>query len=140
MRVRFSIDVFLSIENLVYPSLYVVCAGQRLFEVPVFLNGAYLPMLLVANNDTIITTANISRNIYIQQQKWSLINEIFKKSYTCHITALFRYSLLSTTSHKSRHFIAMVSCNSHKQESIIDDLFNIDECIHTVSRAFYIKS
>ena len=123
-----------------YPSLYVICAGQCSFGVPVFLNGAYLPMLLVATNDTIITTANIPRNVDIQQQKWSLINKIFKKSYTCHMTASFRRSLLGTTSHKSRHFIGIVSCNSHKQETIIDDLFNIDEDIHTVSREFYIKS
>ena len=133
MSVRFSIDMFLPIENLMYPNLSVVGAGQCLFRVPVFLNGAYLPMVLLANNDT---TANIPRNIYMQQQKCSLINEIFKKSYTCHITALFWYSLLSTISHKSGHFVVIVSYNSHKQESIIDDLFNIDEGIHTVSGAF----
>ena len=35
--------------------------------------------------------------------------------------------------------MGIVSCNSHKQESIIDDLFNVDEGVHTVCRAFYIK-
>ena len=31
----------------------------------------------------------------------------------------------------------MVSCNSHKQESIIDDLLNVDEGIYTVWSVLY---
>ena len=52
----------------------------------------------------------------------------------------FRYSLFGTTMHKGNHFIGMVVCTEHQQDTIVDDLFKVGEGVHIVSTAFYAKS
>ena len=50
-------------------SIYVVCAGQHSLSLPTFSNAIYLPILLITNIEATITTANIPRYIYLQDQK-----------------------------------------------------------------------
>ena len=50
-------------------SIYVVCAGQRSSSIPAFSNAIYPPILLITNIEATITTGNVSRYIYLQDQK-----------------------------------------------------------------------
>jgi hypothetical protein len=52
-----------------YYSIDVVCAGQRSFTAPKFINITYPPILLISNIDVGITTANVPRLLYLQSQK-----------------------------------------------------------------------
>ncbi|CAF1261107.1 unnamed protein product, partial [Adineta steineri] len=99
--------------------IYLVCAGQRSRTAPTFINATHPPFLIITNLEEIITTANIPRDIVIDGQK---------------------YLLFGTTSYKPGHFIGMILCLDHQQETIVDNLFRTTEGVHVVSRAFYIKS
>ncbi|CAF0900910.1 unnamed protein product [Rotaria sordida] len=100
-------------------SIYVVCAAQRASSEPKFTNVSDPIMLLIANVEAIITTANVPRDIYLKDKK---------------------YTLIGATSHKPNHFIGMMACNKHKQHAIIDDLFKTTKGCHSISRAFYLLS
>jgi hypothetical protein len=52
-----------------YYSIYVVCACQRSFGAPIFINVTYPAILLISNADTGITTANVPRLLYLENQK-----------------------------------------------------------------------
>ncbi|CAM4833390.1 unnamed protein product, partial [Rotaria magnacalcarata] len=99
--------------------LYVVCSGQRSLTQSKFVHTVFPPMVLVMNTDNTITTATVPRQINIQHQK---------------------YCLFATTSHIPGHFIGMITCHDHKQDTVVDDLFRTSEGVHIVSRAFYNQS
>jgi hypothetical protein len=48
--------------------MYVVCAGQRSFAAPIFIDVTYPPILLISNGDAGITTANVPRLLYLENQ------------------------------------------------------------------------
>ena len=50
-------------------SIYVVCAGQRSSSIPTFVDPIYPPILFITNIEATITTANVPRYIYLQDQK-----------------------------------------------------------------------
>ena len=50
-------------------SIYVVCAGQRSSSIPTFIDAIYPSILLITNIEATITTANLPRYIYLQDQK-----------------------------------------------------------------------
>ncbi|CAM2716637.1 unnamed protein product [Rotaria socialis] len=50
------------------------------------------------------------------------------------------YCLFATTSHIPGHFIGMITCHDHKQDTVVDDLFKTSEGVHIASRAFYNQS
>ncbi|CAF3210884.1 unnamed protein product [Rotaria sp. Silwood2] len=100
-------------------SIYVVCAAQRASSEPKFTNVSDPIMLSIANVEATITTANVPRDIYLKDKK---------------------YTLIGATSHKPDHFIGMMACNKHKQHAIIDDLLKTTKGCHSISRAFYLLS
>ncbi|CAM4964899.1 unnamed protein product [Rotaria socialis] len=51
-----------------------------------------------------------------------------------------KYCLFATTSHIPGHFIGMITCHDHKQDTVVDDLFKTSEGVHIVSRTFYNQS
>ena len=50
-------------------SIYVVCAGQRSSSITTFIDAIYPPILLITNIEATITTTNLPRYIYLQDQK-----------------------------------------------------------------------
>ncbi|CAF4884252.1 unnamed protein product, partial [Rotaria sp. Silwood2] len=54
-------------------SIYVVCAAQRASSEPKFTNVSDPIMLLIANVEATITTANVPRDIYLKDKKYTLI-------------------------------------------------------------------
>ncbi|CAF4456850.1 unnamed protein product [Rotaria socialis] len=99
--------------------LYVVCSGQRSLTQSKFVHTVLPPMVLVMNTDNTITTSTATRQINIQNQK---------------------YCLFAMTSHIPGHFIGMITCHDHKQDTVVDDLCKASEGVHIVSRAFYNQS
>ena len=49
--------------------IYAVCAGQRSSSIPTFINATYPPILFITIIEATITTANLPRYIYLQDQK-----------------------------------------------------------------------
>ena len=56
-----------------YHSIYVICAAQRASSEPKLMNVSYPAMLLIANVEATITTANVPRDIYLKDKKWALL-------------------------------------------------------------------
>jgi hypothetical protein len=50
-------------------SVYIICAGQHSFAAPTFMNVTYSPILLISNIDVTVTTANVPRLVYLENQK-----------------------------------------------------------------------
>ncbi len=69
-----------NIKTMFYYSIYVVCACQRSFGAPIFINVTYPPILLISNADAGITTANVPRLLYLENQKWASFNKILEKA------------------------------------------------------------
>ena len=49
--------------------IYAVGAGQRSSSIPTFINATYPPILFITIIEATITTANLPRYIYLQDQK-----------------------------------------------------------------------